>query len=125
MIIGTQRRFLPPCGSDTVLYLFLSNHLLPAFSLDCRKHSKTQPQIFSVGLEGKWGDVNIFQKIPLEVNAFFFFYFSFYIYLFFDRDRAQWGRVRERETQNLKQAPGSELSAQSPTQGSNSQTARL
>ena len=31
---------------------------------------------------------------------------------------------RERETQNLKQAPGSELKAQSPTRGSNSQTVR-
>ena len=31
---------------------------------------------------------------------------------------------RERETQKLKQAPGSELSAQSLTWGSNSQTAR-
>ena len=31
-------------------------------------------------------------------------------------------RERERETQNPKQAPGSELSAQSPTQGSNSLT---
>ena len=34
------------------------------------------------------------------------------------------GAERERETQNPKQAPGSELSAQSPTQGSNSETAR-
>ena len=33
-------------------------------------------------------------------------------------------RERERETLNLKQAPGSELSAQSPMRGSNSQTAR-
>ena len=31
---------------------------------------------------------------------------------------------RERETQNLKQAPGSELSAQSLTRGSNSWTVR-
>ena len=31
---------------------------------------------------------------------------------------------RERETQNLKQAPGSELSAQSPVRGLNPQTAR-
>ena len=31
-------------------------------------------------------------------------------------------RERERETQNLKQAPGSELSAQSPTWGLNPQT---
>ena len=34
-------------------------------------------------------------------------------------------RSRERETQNLNQATGSELSAQSLTWGSNSQTARL
>ena len=33
-------------------------------------------------------------------------------------------RERERETQNLRQAPGTELSAQSPTWGSNSQTVR-
>ena len=35
----------------------------------------------------------------------------------------EWGGA-ERETQNTKQAPGSELSAQSPTQGLNSQTVR-
>ena len=35
------------------------------------------------------------------------------------------GAERESETQNLKQAPGSELSAQSPTWGSNPQKARL
>ena len=34
------------------------------------------------------------------------------------------GRERERETQNLKQSPGSELSAQSPMRGLNSQTGR-
>ena len=42
-----------------------------------------------------------------------------------ERDRAPAGeRQRERETQNRKQAPGSELSAQSPTWGSNSRTVR-
>ena len=42
-----------------------------------------------------------------------------------ERDRVQAGEEqRERETQNLKQAPGSELSAQSLMQGSNSQTVR-
>ena len=40
-----------------------------------------------------------------------------------DREWAGEGQT-ERETQNPKQAPGSELSAQSPTRGSNSQTAR-
>ena len=34
------------------------------------------------------------------------------------------GREREGETQNPKQAPGSELSAQSPMWGSNAQTMR-
>ena len=34
------------------------------------------------------------------------------------------GRVRERKTENLKQAPGSKLSAQSLMQGSNSRTVR-
>ena len=34
------------------------------------------------------------------------------------------GRSREWEAENSKQAPGSELLAQSPTQGSNSQTER-
>ena len=34
------------------------------------------------------------------------------------------GAEREGETQKLKQAPGSELSAQSPMQGSNPQTMR-
>ena len=33
------------------------------------------------------------------------------------------GAERERETQDSKQAPGSELSAQSPTRGSNPRTA--
>ena len=42
-----------------------------------------------------------------------------------ERDRAWSGEgPRDGETQNPKQAPGSELSAQSPTRGSNSQTAR-
>ena len=42
-----------------------------------------------------------------------------------ERDKAQAGeRQIERETQNRKQTPGSELSAQSPMRGSNSQTAR-
>ena len=49
---------------------------------------------------------------------------SFNVYeLLRDRDRAQAGEGQtERETQHRKQAPGSELSAQSPTRGSNSRT---
>ena len=51
-----------------------------------------------------------------------------YIYLFLrdrERDRAQVGEgQREKEVQNLKQAPGSELSAQSLMRGLKAQTAR-
>ena len=43
-----------------------------------------------------------------------------------EREREnKWGRGRERDTQNPKQAPGSELSAQSPMLGSNPPTVRL
>ena len=35
------------------------------------------------------------------------------------------GAERERETQNRKEAPGSELSAQTPTRGSNAQTVEI
>ena len=52
---------------------------------------------------------------------YLFIYLFIYIYLFiqclfiFERDREQAGKKqRERDTQNWKQAPGSELSAQSP-----------
>ena len=49
---------------------------------------------------------------------------SFFLHLFIF-ERAQVGEgQRENETQNPKQAPGSELPAHSPTQGSNSQTMR-
>ena len=49
----------------------------------------------------------------------------FLMFIIFEREteceqgRGQRERERERETQNLKQDPGSELSAQSPTQGLN------
>ena len=49
-------------------------------------------------------------------RAKYIIFFNVYLFL---RERE-----RERETQNPKQAPGSEPSAQSPTRGSNSQTAR-
>ena len=59
----------------------------------------------------------------------FFFNFLMFIYLRErerERERQSVNGVgqRERETQNLKQVPGSELSAQSPMWGSNSPTTR-
>ena len=45
------------------------------------------------------------------------------VYLFL-RDRDRGGAERERETQNLKEVPSSELSAQSMMCGSNPQTMR-
>ena len=58
--------------------------------------------------------------------------FKFFYHLFvFERERqtdrqsmSRAGAERERETQSLEQAPGSELSAQSLTQDSNSETPR-
>ena len=51
--------------------------------------------------------------------------YFFYVYSFLrdtERERVQEGvGQREREVQNPKQAPGSELSAQSPMQGLNSE----
>ena len=64
---------------------------------------------------------------PTEITVLFpwsFFFFNVYLFLRQEETQHELGRVRERETQNLKQAPHSELSAQSPTRGSNSWTAR-
>ena len=47
-------------------------------------------------------------------------FFKVYLLLRQRETEHERGRVRERETYNLKQAPGSELSAQSPTRGLNS-----
>ena len=54
----------------------------------------------------------------------FNFFFNMYSFLRQRETEHEWGRVRERETQNLKQAPGSELSAQSPKRDWNSRAAR-
>ena len=56
-----------------------------------------------------------------------FLFKKIFLMLIFERDReteCEQGRNRERETQNPKQVPGSELSAQSLTWGSNSQAVR-
>ena len=53
--------------------------------------------------------------------------FFFYVYLFLrerQKQSASGEGQRERVTENPKQAPGSELSTQSPTQGLNPWTAR-
>ena len=66
-----------------------------------------------------------FATAPSRGDVCFFFLIFFNVYLFLRQRETEHEqeRVRERETQNLKQAPGSELSAQSPTWGSNSWTA--
>ena len=65
---------------------------------------------------------NIVERTLLQ-QAFFFFLFLIFFngYLFLrDRDRVRVGEgQKDRETQNPKQAPGSELSAQRLTWGSN------
>ena len=59
---------------------------------------------------------SITESWPSEAEIIFLILFNVDLFL---RDRAPAGEGRERETENAKQAPGSELSAQSPTQDSN------
>ena len=61
------------------------------------------------------------EKFNVELRLYFLNFYFFLTERERDRDRAWVGEgQRKRETQNLKQAPGSKLSAQSPTRGSNS-----
>ena len=64
------------------------------------------------------------RKTLVVVAPLVFCVFNVHLFLRQRETENEQGRVRERETQNLKQAPGSELSAQSLTWGSNSRTAR-
>ena len=67
-------------------------------------------------------------SVPLQFSAVFsgMFFLIVFTFLFKDIQNASQdvSVQKQRETQNLKQAPGSELSAQSLTQGSNSRTLR-
>ena len=77
----------------------------------------TQPQYMRVGLTGL--------KMISSQNFILFYFFQRLFIFGTERDRAWTGEgQRERETQNRKQAPCSEASAQSLTRGSNSRTAR-
>ena len=74
----------------------------------------------------------LFKSWSPQPSAFFFLLFRvlygcLFVFVFWERGREtkpEWGRGRERETRILKQAPGSALTAENLTQGSNSQTMR-
>ena len=84
--------------------------------------------------------VNIGLHISFQIRAFIFFkypvveywiiWFFFFFLMFIYFWESDWQHVsgveaeRGKERQNPKQAPGSELSAQSPTRGSNSRAVR-
>ena len=62
-------------------------------------------------------------------RAYYFFLNSLKMFIYFERERERDrqsanGGGAERKTQNLKQAPGSQLSTQSVTWGSDPQTTR-
>ena len=66
-------------------------------------------------------------SLPGSHSFFFSFFFKFFKKIIYLRERERmWvgEGQRQREAKNPKQAPGSELPAQSPMRGSNSQTAR-
>ena len=79
---------------------------------------KGQQSDSSLGLLlGEWEEEPSLSVVEMSgwMWSFFFFFFNFLLHFFiFERQgetEHEWGRGRERETQNLKQAPGSELSA--------------
>ena len=65
--------------------------------------------------------INYINFFVLEKRRIFL---NVYLFLGERETELEHGQGRERRRQNLKQAPGPELSAQSPTWGSNSQTVR-
>ena len=68
---------------------------------------------------------SLFLVVNLSPMLLLFFFLTFIYFRETERDSEQAGEGRrERETQNLKQVPGSELSSQSPTRGLNSQAGR-
>ena len=62
--------------------------------------------------------MNLLHLDPPQAN-YYYYYLDVFIFER-ERERELGERQRERETQNLKQAPGSELSAQSLRRGLNS-----
>ena len=72
-----------------------------------------------------WGAHSDHWAKPDLYSLGFSSFFKFFVFLF-EREREREGGEgqRERETQNPKQAPGSDLSAQSPTRGLNSEAMR-
>ena len=97
------------------LFSYFSRKLFPT-GLQCRLHTIQYDELELNSL-----------VIPISLSFFFFFFYFFNIYSFLRvRETAcEQGRGRERGRQNLKQAPASELSAQSQTQGSNSWTREI
>ena len=86
---------------------------------------KTKDYCFAYKLfiQTDWMNILIHEDSTEHQETMFLLFFLMFIFER-DRGRAQAGRGRERGRQNSKQAPGSELAAQSPTRGSNSRTVR-
>ena len=72
---------------------------------------------------GQWAGGLSLEGVSLEDKSELFLVLMLFI-LQRERQNTSGGRGRARETQNPKQAPGSEPSAQSPTWGSNPGTVR-
>ena len=72
----------------------------------------------------QYGMINYSLHAVQDILRIYLFFFNFFFYVYLFLRQRETGSERERETQNPKQAPGSELSAQSPMRDSNSRTAR-
>ena len=97
--------------------------LLPNL-LQTVKHQLSLWNSFQIRIQKNLCQPQLFNGTGFRIAIWgFLFFFNFFNVYSFLRDREWMGEgQRERETQNMKQAPGSEMSAQSPTWGSNSQT---
>ena len=98
---------LSVCARDWLCKWLVGTDLVKLYSHQCKSSLKYYP--FLVWVAGS------------SVRRFFF---NIYLFLRQRETEHEWERVGKRETQNLKQAPGSERSAQSPTRGLNSRSVR-
>ena len=102
-------------GAPQVIFL---NHIMSLLTFHLKSFKDPRKVILPFLVQQR-------NQAPAVLPTFFLLQpvcFSFFFLIFFLTFIYFWDR--ERHTQNLKQAPGSELWAQSPTRGSNSRTAR-
>ena len=104
-------------GSQQGGHIWDNDHLWEARPLPSPARTQLPRRLWETSIPLPFPFLFLFLSFP------FYFYFKC-LFIYLRETKHEWRRGRERETQNPKQAPGSELSEHSPTQGLNSQTMR-